>query len=78
MQNGGFLSVRPAFYAWSFRPRFKMVSIMPGMETLAPERTETRERVLLAAEVLAGNMLQIFELFKDRCTNVLCDLFPSS
>ena len=25
----------------SFRPRFRMVSIMPGMEARAPERTET-------------------------------------
>ena len=25
----------------SFKPRFKMVSIIPGMEALAPERTDT-------------------------------------
>ena len=28
--------------AFSFNPRFKIVSIIPGMEALAPERTETR------------------------------------
>ena len=26
---------------FSLRPRLRMVSIMPGMEALAPERTET-------------------------------------
>ena len=26
----------------SFRPRLRMVSIMPGIEARAPERTETR------------------------------------
>jgi hypothetical protein len=27
---------------WSFRPRLRIVSIMPGMESRAPERTATR------------------------------------
>ncbi len=26
----------------SFKPRFRIVSIIPGIEALAPERTETR------------------------------------
>ncbi len=26
---------------WSFRPRFNTVSIMPGIEARAPERTDT-------------------------------------
>ena len=30
---------------WSDRPQFKMVSIMPGMETSAPLRTETSKRL---------------------------------
>ena len=29
----------------SLRPRLRMVSIMPGMEARAPERTETRREV---------------------------------
>ena len=35
-----FLAVKPAT-ASSFRPRFRMVSIMPGIEAREPERTET-------------------------------------
>ena len=30
---------------------------MPGMEARAPERTETRQRVFLIAELLAGRFL---------------------
>ena len=33
-------AIRP-FIVLSFKPRFKTVSIMPGMENFAPERTET-------------------------------------
>ena len=31
-----------AFTVLSFNPRFKIVSIIPGIETLAPDLTETK------------------------------------
>ncbi len=34
------MRMRP-WIVWSFRPRFRTVSIMPGMENLEPERTDT-------------------------------------
>ena len=36
----------------SFKPRFRMVSIMPGMEARAPERTETSRGFLRAPNFL--------------------------
>ena len=44
-----------------------------GHRDRSPGADGDQERVLLAAEVLAGNMLQIFELCGDVRTNVLCD-----
>ena len=35
------LASASASTVWSFRPRLRIVSIMPGIESRAPERTET-------------------------------------
>jgi hypothetical protein len=40
------------------RPRFRIVFIMPGIETAAPERTETSSGFFVVAELLAQFLLQ--------------------
>ena len=42
----------------SFRPRFRIVSIMPGIETTAPDRTDTSSGSLRVAQPLAGALLE--------------------
>ena len=41
----------------SFRPRFSTVSIMPGMETRAPERTETSSGLWWSPKLVADRLL---------------------
>ena len=50
-----------AFDALSFRPRLRMVSIMPGMENLAPERTLTSSGLSAGAELLSLQLFQAAE-----------------
>ena len=45
----------------SLSPRLRTVSIMPGIENLAPERTDTSERVGGIAEALAGLPLDLVD-----------------
>jgi hypothetical protein len=49
----------------SVRPRFSTVSIMPGIETAAPERTETSSGSFGIAQLLAHQLLELAELLFD-------------
>ena len=63
-----------AFTVLSFNPRFKMVSIIPGIETLAPDLTETKSGLFKSPnffedvivndgdEVLKKNRLELLQL----------------
>jgi hypothetical protein len=51
---------KPSFVVW-FKPRFRTVSIIPGMEMAAPERTETRRG-------LAGLLKVLPEVFSNSTT----------
>ena len=45
----------------SLRPRLSTVSIMPGIEARAPERTETSSGFACVAELSAGDALDVAE-----------------
>ncbi len=51
-------------------PRFSTVSIMPGMEARAPERTETRSWVAGIAKTRAGQRADMAQSGIDLCGKV--------
>jgi len=55
----------------SFRPRFRTVSIMPGMDTRAPERTETRSG-LLGSPKAAPMAFSSFFRASSACFHIPC------
>ena len=57
------LAARMTSTTVSFMPRFRMVSIMPGMENLAPERTDTSRGFLRVAELLAQQGFEFGQRF---------------
>jgi hypothetical protein len=59
------LALGEGFDGLSLRPRLRMVSIMPGMESRAPERTETRSgrRIFGVAELFAHDFLDLATRF---------------
>jgi len=48
-----------------FRPRFKIVSIMPGMERAEPERTLTKQRAFWITEFLPGGFSEFLYVVND-------------
>ena len=66
-------SARP-FIVSSFRPRLRIVSIMPGIDARAPERTLTRSGALGIAEAHAELLLDARERLVDRRRELSRDL----
>ncbi len=46
--------------AWSFMPRLRMVSIMPGIEARAPERTDTSSGISLSPNFMPVSFSMFF------------------
>ena len=59
------LRARALATASSFSPRLRIVSIIPGIETAAPERTDTSSGSSRVAEALAGLLLERAEVLLD-------------
>ena len=58
----------------SFKPRFKIVSIIPGMDALAPERTDTKQWVLQIAKFLSIELFHLLNAFHDLCHDLVVNL----
>ena len=62
MRNGP-VRVATASTAWSFIPRLRIVSIMPGIEARAPERTDTSSGISLSPNFIPVSFSIFFIAF---------------
>jgi len=69
------LEARPSTEA-SVRPRFKIVSIIPGIETGAPDRTETRSGSLGSPRVFFVTFSRFFICFWISASSPSGHFFP--